>query len=97
MIKQTTYHLNTIDGQVELTITPINEQLPGGDYFATGVYKLTDGVVGMGEIIFDETMTDWEYNGLDELSWEEAAEVARFIKNYSDPTSANPDLLQSPE
>ena len=97
MIKQTTYHLNTIDGPVELTITPINEQLPGGDYFATGVYKLTDGVVGMGEIIFDETMTDWEYNGLDELSWEEAAEVARFIKNYSDPTSANPDLLQSSE
>ncbi|MEP6612775.1 MAG: hypothetical protein ABJA76_12845 [Mucilaginibacter sp.] len=97
MIKQTTYHLDTIDGTVSITITPINELLPSGDYYKTGVYKLTNGVVGMGEIIFDETMTDWEYNGMDELTWEEAAEVAGYIKNYKDPAAADPDLLQSPE
>lgn len=97
MIKQTTYHLETIDGPVLLTITPINELLPSGDYYKTGIYKLTNGAVGMGEIVFDETMTDWEYNGMDELTWEEAAEVADFIKNYKDPAGTDPELLQSPE
>ena len=93
MIKQTTYNLDTAEGLIELTITPINELLPGGDYFKTGIYRLANGVVGMGEIVFDESMTEWEYNGMDELTWEEAAEVAGFIKNYKDPAGADPNLL----
>lgn len=97
MINQTTYIINTAEGQVHLTITPVNSLLPNGDFYATGVYKLTDGTVGMGEIVFEENGSDWTYNGMDELNWEQAAEVAEFIKNYKDPAGADPDLLQSPQ
>ena len=97
MINQTTYTVNTTEGTVELTITPENSLLPNGDYYATGVYRLTSGTVGMGEIVFDENRIDWDYNGMDGLTWEEAAKVAGFIKNYKDPAGADPDLLQSPQ
>ena len=94
MINQTSYTIRTAAGPVLLTITPINSKLPDGDYYATGVYKLTDGSVGMGDIIFDENMNEWSYNGMDELTYDEAEEVAMFIKNYKDPAGADPDLLQ---
>jgi len=93
MINQISYDIMTTEGPVHLTITPINQLLSNGDYYATGVYKLTDGVVGMGDIIFDEDMNEWEYDGIDELTYDEAAEVANFIKNYKDPEGADPDLL----
>jgi hypothetical protein len=94
MINQVSYNINTLDGPVHLTITPVNQQLPGDVYYSTGVYKLTDGVVGMGDIAFNEDMSDWTYDGIGELTYEEAAEVANFIKNYKDPAGADPDLLQ---
>jgi len=93
MINQAFYDFETSNGLVHLTITPINQLLSDGDYYSTGVYKLADGVVGMGDIIFDENMDTWKYNGLDELTYDEAAEVADFIKNYKDPAGADPDLL----
>jgi len=95
MINQTTYTINTAAGTVQLTITPVNSLLLNGDFYATGVYKLTDGTVGMGEIVFEENGNDWTYNGMDELNWDEAAKVAEFIKNYKDPAGADPDQLQS--
>ncbi len=94
MINQVGYNINTFDGPVHLTITPIIESLPDGIYYATGVYKLSAGTVGMGNITFDEDMTSWTYDGIGELTYEEAAEVADFIKDYKDPASADPDLLQ---
>ena len=94
MINQTTYVLETTNGPVHLTITPVNSLLASGDFYATGVYKLTEGVVGMGEIVFEEGTDEWTYNGMDELTYEEAAEVADFIKNYKDPAGADPELLQ---
>ena len=94
MVNQVSYDINTTDGPRHLTITPVNEPVPGGDYYVTGVYKLSDGVVGMGDITFDEDMKEWNYDGIGELTFEEAAEVAEFIKNYKDPAGADPDLLQ---
>ncbi|MDP9078522.1 MAG: hypothetical protein M3O71_13910 [Bacteroidota bacterium] len=94
MINQTIYVLETSNGPVHLTITPVNSLLANGDFYATGVFKLTDGVVGMGEIVFDENMGDWTYNGMDELTYEEAAEIADFIKKYRDPIGADPEQLQ---
>ena len=94
MISQVSYDIETAEGVVHLTITPVNQLLPNGDYFSTGVYKLSDGVVGMGDITFDEDMNEWEYDGIDDLSYDEAEEVAEFIKKYKDPIGADPALLQ---
>ena len=94
MINQVGYNINTFDGPVHLTITPIIESLPDGIYFETGVYKLSDGTVGMGSITFDEEMADWTYDGIGELTYEEAAQVADFIKNYKDPAGSDPGVLQ---
>jgi hypothetical protein len=93
MINQVEYDINTTKGPVQITITPVNRPLSDGNFYATGVYRLSDGVVGMGDIVFDEDMKDWNYNGMDELTYEEAAEVARFIQNYKDPEGADPNEL----
>jgi len=90
MINQVGYDINTTDGLVHITITPVNRPLSGGIFFATGIYKLSDGLVGMGDITFDQDMKNWEYNGLDELTYQEAAEIAVFIQNYKDPEGADP-------
>ena len=94
MINQVGYNIKTSEGLMHLTITPIIESLTGGNYYETGVYKLSNGTVGMGRITFDEEMTDWTYDGIGELTYEEAAKVADFIKNYKDPAGADPSLLQ---
>lgn len=94
MINQVSYNIDTVDGPVHITITPVNNLLPNGDYFSTGVYKLSSGVVGMGDIVFDEDMDEWEYNGMDEFTYDEAEEIAEFIKNYEDPKGADPGLLR---
>jgi len=94
MISQVTYDIVTVEGPIHLTITPVNQLLEDGNYFATGVYKLSDGTVGMGDITFDADMDEWDYNGLDELTYDEAEEIAQFIKKYKDPAGADPNLLQ---
>jgi len=93
MINQVSYDIETIDGLRHLTITPVNQPIPGGNYYSTGVFKLSDGVVGMGDITFDEQMDEWEYDGIDALTLDEAAEIADFIRNYKDPENADPGLL----
>jgi hypothetical protein len=80
MINQTSFDIIAINGPVHLTITPVIQPLPGGNYYATCVYRLNDGVVGMGTITFDEDMNNWSYDGIDQLTYDEAAEVAGFIK-----------------
>jgi len=94
MINQVAYDINTLDGPVHLTITPVNQILPGNIYYSTGIYKLSAGVVGMGDITFSEDMNEWTYDGIGDLTYEEAAQVAAYIKNYKDPAGADPDLLQ---
>jgi len=94
MVNQASYNINTTEGPRHLTITPFNRLLPNGDYYPTGVFRLTEGAVGMGNIIFDEDMVEWEYDGIGELMFEEAAKVADFIKNYKDPEGAEPGLLR---
>ena len=93
MINQVNYTINTAEGPIRVTITPVNQLLSDGDYYNTGVYKLSDGPVGMGEVIFDKEMNSWRYEGLDELTYLEAQMVAEFIKNYDDPEGADPSLL----
>ncbi len=93
MINQVSYDIETIDGMRHITITPVISPISGGIFYATGVFKLNDGVVGMGDITFDEQMEDWEYDGIDALTLDEAGEIAEFIRNYKDPEGADPSLL----
>jgi hypothetical protein len=63
-----------------ITITPVNQNIPGGDIYITGVFRLTEGEVGMGDIVFDDNMNQWEYTGMGDLTHQDAAEIAGFIQ-----------------
>jgi len=93
MINQVSYDIETIDGPRHITITPVISPISGGVFYATGVFKLSDGVVGMGDITFDDQMDEWEYDGIDALTLDEAGEIADFIRDYEDPEGADPALL----
>jgi hypothetical protein len=68
-----------------ITITPLNQNIPGGDIYVTGVFRLTEGEVGMGDIIFDDNMNQWEYTGMGDLTHQDAAEIAGFIQIKNTP------------
>lgn len=89
MTNQVSYNLDTEDGVRHITITPVNQVIPGGNLYSTGVYKLTEGDVGMGEIIFDDEKNDWNYNGIGDLTYDEAATLANFILKYEDKEQVN--------
>jgi hypothetical protein len=64
-----------------ISITPVNQGISGGDIFLSGVFKLSEGEVGMGEIIFDDKFQEWEYEGAGSyLNYQDAAEIASFIQ-----------------
>jgi hypothetical protein len=63
-----------------ITITPVNQNISGGDVYITGVFRLTEGEVGMGDIVFDDNMKQWEYTGMGDLTHKDAAEIAEFIQ-----------------
>jgi hypothetical protein len=80
MINQADYKLYKDGQEIRITIHPVIEPIPGGDRYSTGVFRLTEGDVGMGDIVFDDNMREWEYTGLGDLTHEQAGEIARFIK-----------------
>jgi hypothetical protein len=64
-----------------ITITPLTQRVLGGNLYVTGVFKLTEGDVGMGDIVFDDNMQQWEYTGVGGyLNHTDAAEIAGFIQ-----------------
>ena len=72
-----------IDGVERLiTITPRLDRGPDGALHPTGVFKLAEGHINMGEIVFDDELKQWEYTGLGNLTHMEAAKIARYIRNY---------------
>jgi hypothetical protein len=78
-------HVIHFDGiERVIHITPVIQRISGGNLYATGVFKLKEGSVGMGEIVFDDDMRQWEYTGIGELTHEEAGMIADFIKNYKE-------------
>jgi hypothetical protein len=80
MTEPTSYKIFKDDEDHTITITPVNQNIPGGDVYVTGVFRLTEGAVGMGDIVFDDDMKQWEYTGLGDLNHDEAAEIAAFIQ-----------------
>jgi hypothetical protein len=85
MISPVNYNITLEDGEHHIIITPVNQNLPGGNLYSTGVFRLSEGVVGMGEIVFDDDMREWEYTGMGDLTHDEAEDIANFIRNYKDP------------
>jgi hypothetical protein len=81
MIKSVKYNLYTADRERIVYIEPIVKTIPGGTLYATGVFKLSDGDVNLGEIVFDDEMRQWEYTGLGDLTHEQASEIATFIQD----------------
>lgn len=80
MTESKDYTFDTPEGPLTITVTPVNESLGAGMVYSTGVYKLHEGGVGLGDMIFDEN-GDWEYTGIDdELSHGQLMEIAAFIK-----------------
>jgi hypothetical protein len=61
----------------KIIIKPVKE---GDNLHSTGVFKLSEGKVSIGDIIFDDKMQQWEYTGLGDLTHQEASEIAGFIK-----------------
>lgn len=74
------YKLYSDDSERTIIITPVNQNIPGGDIYVTGVFRLTEGEIGMGDIVFDDDMRQWEYTGMGDLNHEQAAEIAAFIQ-----------------
>lgn len=81
MTEPINYTIFKDDEEHFITITPANQGTPNGDIFITGIFRLTEGDVGMGEIIFDDKMQQWEYDGVGSyLNYQDAAEIAGFIQ-----------------
>ena len=76
------FSLDTNGFERLITITPILNRAANGDLHPTGVFKLADGDMNMGEIVFDDELKQWEYTGLGNLTHMEAARIARYIRNY---------------
>ena len=88
MTAPVSYTIYLDDEEHIIIITPVNQRLPGGDLFATGVYKLSERGINMGDIVFDDDMNQWEYTGIGDLTHKEAEEIAGFIRNYKDTDTA---------
>jgi hypothetical protein len=88
MTEQITYTIYRDEEEHSITITPVNQSIPGGDVYVTGVFRLNEGEVGLGDIVFDDNMKQWEYTGMGDLTHEEAAEIAGFIQ-VSDTPAGN--------
>lgn len=81
MFKSTDYNLYTSDGERSITIKPVNQAIPGVASYVTGVFKLSEGKVSLGEIVFDDNMRAWEYTGFGDLTHKQAAEIAQYIQD----------------
>lgn len=65
-----------------IIITEVNYASAAAYPPVTGVFKLSEGETGLGNIVFDDKMHQWEYTGMGNLSHDEAAWIATFIKDH---------------
>ena len=72
-----------------ITINPVVETIHGSNKFVSGVFRLSEGHVSLGEIVFDDNMNQWEYTGEGGITHREAGEIADFIKRYKEPAPDN--------
>ncbi len=81
------------DGELHtITITPVNQNIPGGDLYITGVFRLNEGETDLGDIVFDDNMNQWEYTGMGDLTHEQAGEIAGYIQATNGSTPHTGDV-----
>lgn len=80
MVNPINYTLYKEGEEHSITIKPVNQSIPGSDVCVTGVFRLNEGAVGLGDIVFDDNMQQWEYTGMGDLTHEEAAQIADYIQ-----------------
>ncbi|MEO8885336.1 MAG: hypothetical protein ABI367_04675 [Mucilaginibacter sp.] len=85
MKNELNYTLNTGDGKRSITITTHKHATPGSGFYAKGVFALQEDGTDLGNIVFDDNMKQWEYTGMGNLTHEEAAMIAGYIQNKSQP------------
>jgi hypothetical protein len=76
-----------------ITITPLIETLTNGNIHLTGVFKLTEGKTDLGDIVFDNTLKQWEYTAMGYLNHADAAEIAGFIQAENAAITNNSDKV----
>ena len=76
------YILETDDGDRVIKIHTYNPAIPGSGAYATGVFALQEGKTDLGDIVFDDSMKQWEYTGMGNLTHKEAARIAEFIQSH---------------
>ncbi|SDT31299.1 hypothetical protein SAMN05216490_3053 [Mucilaginibacter mallensis] len=89
MTKPMHYTITLNGDEHHITISPVIETIHGSDKYVTGVFKLSEGHVDMGEIVFDDNMNQWEYTGEGDITHREAGEIADFIRRYKEPAADN--------
>ena len=85
MMNTISYTLYKDDEEHRISITPVTQNIKIGDLYVTGVFRLKEGNLSMGDIVFDDNMNQWEYTGMGDLTHAEAAEIAGFIQANNKP------------
>jgi hypothetical protein len=88
MVNPVKYQFEAAEGEREITIEPVYEEITGGDLFPTGRYILSDANGDTGEIRFDGELFEWEWNGARPLDSESISRIRRFIQEYNEPELA---------
>ncbi|MGF7080719.1 hypothetical protein [Mucilaginibacter sp. UYCu711] len=91
MTAQLKYTIYKDDEGHNITITPLMKTLPNGEINLTGVFKLTEGGVDLGDIVFDNMLKQWEYTAMGYLDHANAAEIAGFIQTENVAITNNND------
>ncbi len=79
------YTLDAGHGIRSISIHAHKYAAAGSGFYAKGVFALQEGDTDLGDIVFDDKMMQWEYTGMGNLTHEEAAMIAGYIKNKSQP------------
>jgi hypothetical protein len=88
MVNPVKYQFEAAEGEREIVIEPVYEEIAGGDLFPTGRYMLRDVNGDTGEIRFDGELFEWDWNGTQPLDPEAISRIKRFIQEYNEPELA---------
>jgi hypothetical protein len=78
-----TIEVITGGGARDITITPVLETI-GDASFLTGIYKLHEGPVGLGEINYDVETGEWQYDAIDGFTRDQVETIISVIREQTE-------------